>query len=290
MEKFNMCLCDKFDLYAGTSVGGMLAGCFAYNRCPCDIDDYIGDNIERVFKRKGFAFPFSNKYSSKGKEELISKVLPNVCLNGDPLDTQCQTYDYRGKKIKIKRYHPKPLLIPVYNASCKKADIFKSTSKRTGHISLYDAVNATSAAPSYFSPVKINHEKYVDGGIGAHDPVMCAYSEAKHKWKNEEIRVLSVGTGYVRREVNHPSDSWGKIQVLLYGDIVNSLISASADFDRGQIKKLVGNNYLRINSELQRSIEMDSIRKLDMSYLRNLGRRWFTDFEMQIDKFFSEDC
>lgn len=64
---------------------------------------------------------------------------------------------------------------------------------------------ATSAAPTYFRPAKVldtnrdgvkEQRKFVDGGLFANNPAGWGLALAALKVKAENIRLLSVGTGY----------------------------------------------------------------------------------------------
>lgn len=81
-------------------------------------------------------------------------------------------------------------------------------------ITLVDAVNASSAAPTFFPPVEVSSGRWcIDGSIIASDLSVCAYAEAIQLWgrfvsqpslslfatnhslRDQEVRILSVGTG-----------------------------------------------------------------------------------------------
>lgn len=70
---------------------------------------------------------------------------------------------------------------------------------------IYEAVRATSAATSFFDPVKIGPQErnFVDGGLGANNPVEQLWNKAQNIWctdREVELRgvlkcFVSVGTG-----------------------------------------------------------------------------------------------
>nr|QBK92946.1 MAG: patatin-like phospholipase [Pithovirus LCPAC403] len=250
---------DIFSLYVGTSVGAMIAACLACNKNTDEMTDYADKNIEKTFHRRGLTFPWSNKYLSIGRDEMIAGILPDISMD------------------KVLR----PLLIPVYNITHRRSEVFGNTS-----ISLHKAVQATSAAPSYFAAVEINNMYYIDGGMACIDPVMCCYSEAKTRWRDEKIKILSVGTGIFTHGPTKPSRFWGAYQWIVKGRLVDILLGASGELGREQLTKLIGNDYLRINSRLERNIPLDSTDKFDLSYLKLLGVRNFRDFKNDLDRFF----
>ena len=57
----------------------------------------------------------------------------------------------------------------------------------------------TSAAPTFFDPIRIRNEIFVDGGFGCNNPVEFVYNEAREMWPNREIGcIVSLGTGVPR--------------------------------------------------------------------------------------------
>lgn len=63
---------------------------------------------------------------------------------------------------------------------------------------IWEAARATSVAPTFFDPIKIGLQEYVDGATGYNNPVNAVLSEAKAIWKDAPSRIqclLSIGTG-----------------------------------------------------------------------------------------------
>ncbi|MCJ1344795.1 hypothetical protein MMC31_002998 [Peltigera leucophlebia] len=70
--------------------------------------------------------------------------------------------------------------------------------KRAPQCAIWEAARATSAAPSYFKPIKINESRYLDGGIGANNPsvlVLHEVMEMHPELRNPIGLLLSIGTG-----------------------------------------------------------------------------------------------
>ncbi|KAG8845961.1 hypothetical protein FRB91_001287 [Serendipita sp. 411] len=64
---------------------------------------------------------------------------------------------------------------------------------------IWEAIRATSAAPTFFGPIHIDGSVYVDGGFGCNNPCEQVYEEAQKIWPGREIGVmLSLGTGMPR--------------------------------------------------------------------------------------------
>ncbi|MGI6497847.1 MAG: patatin-like phospholipase family protein [Oscillospiraceae bacterium] len=76
---------------------------------------------------------------------------------------------------------------------------------------LTQVVRATIAAPTYFPPLVMEGHCMVDGGVFACNPALCAYTQARRMYPEEDdFLVVSLGTGL--QEHNRPcSDvyNWG---------------------------------------------------------------------------------
>lgn len=68
---------------------------------------------------------------------------------------------------------------------------------------IWEAARATSAATSFFDPIKIGSQQFVDGATSANNPVSAMWVEAYNHWKeSDEWRLednlqclVSIGTG-----------------------------------------------------------------------------------------------
>jgi hypothetical protein len=70
-------------------------------------------------------------------------------------------------------------------------------------VKIWEAARATSAATSFFNPITIGTEGFVDGATGANNPINELWTEAYDVWNNgpgwkleDNIRcIVSIGTG-----------------------------------------------------------------------------------------------
>lgn len=68
---------------------------------------------------------------------------------------------------------------------------------------IWQAARATSAATTFFKPIEIDHELFLDGATGANNPIEELWTEARDVWSNDEDWrlednidcLISLGTG-----------------------------------------------------------------------------------------------
>ena len=63
----------------------------------------------------------------------------------------------------------------VYDLEARQALVLR----RDDDVSMVDAAHASSAAPTYFEPVRLGARTLIDGGVFAINPAILAFAEAK---------------------------------------------------------------------------------------------------------------
>ena len=104
---------------------------------------------------------------------------------------------------------------------------------------------ATSAAPTYFP----SYDGYVDGGVYANNPALCALAQTQDPRSGgpvpwADIRLLSLGTGTARTVISGAEVDWGYLQwAPKLVDLMLDGVSGIADY---QCRMLLGaDQYLR---------------------------------------------
>ena len=68
----------------------------------------------------------------------------------------------------------------------------------TSGVKIWQAARATSAASTFFDPIKIGSQEFVDGATGRNNPVESVLAEASAIWPDARSRIqclVSIGTG-----------------------------------------------------------------------------------------------
>lgn len=199
---------ELFDLIVGTSTGGIIAlGLCApnidknghFDGTPkyraCDLVEFYQSQTKEIFSDTGWTKGvFGSKYNSEGIEKALKQKFGNISL---------------GESIC-------PVLIPSYCTEHRRIVLFKSRKaieKKHRNILMWQAARATSAAPVYFPPYRLevtpeaalNEAKtefsLIDGGVLANNPTMVGLKEAKQQYRAKELIVVSIGTGTDRKHI-----------------------------------------------------------------------------------------
>ncbi|MGP3618671.1 CBASS cGAMP-activated phospholipase [Pseudomonas aeruginosa] len=174
-------IASKFDLIAGTSIGGILALAVALEIPAQKMVDLFEKHGEEIFKPR---FNLFGTLRSKYSPEPLKRLLQDESLFGQQSIGKCKH----------------PVIVPAINYSRGEPQLFKTPHHpdfiRDHKFALVDVALATSAAPMYFPRHTFNNNQYVDGGLYANAPGQLAVHEAQQFMGRsiESIYVLAVGT------------------------------------------------------------------------------------------------
>lgn len=191
---------SKFDLFTGTSTGGIIALCCAIGMTPKEILQEYTTLSARVFGDKSWFSLLNPKYDNNILKECIIKVLHKQGY--DEQSTLGDLYERTGKH----------LVIPYVDLEDKgswKMKYGETFTEEGRAMTLVDVLLFTTAAPSYFSSYKGN----VDGAMGLNNPSLAGVMFAKENFPQRDIKLLSLGTGSTTACVEEKTD-WGPMQWL----------------------------------------------------------------------------
>lgn len=243
-EEIGAPVATRFDLIAGTSIGGILALALAMEIPAKKIVDLFTNHGEQIFmKRLSLLGMWRSLYSSAplgsllAQEGMFGENVLGACLH--------------------------PVIIPTINYSSGKPVIFKSPHhpdfKRDHLFRLTDVALATSAAPTYFPRHTFNNNQYVDGGLFANAPGLLAIHEAQQFFLREieEIHLLSVGTMSskftvdARRNRLGGTFDWGGFNpVNMPKRLFGLSISVQESLSDFMIQHRLGDRYLHLDDDL----------------------------------------
>lgn len=198
-------LSDYFDLIGGTSTGSIIASALAIGMEVDAIVKMYMDLGGKIFgKKRDWWKPWETwkfleaNYDHKALEDNLKAVFKDITLGSDALKT--------GLCIVAKRADTNSVW-PLINHPDGK--FYNSNLGKNKNILLWQAVRASSAAPTYFAPQMMDvgdgqRAAFVDGGVSmANNPALTLLMVATLKgfpfhWEmsEENLTIVSVGTGY----------------------------------------------------------------------------------------------
>ena len=123
----------------------------------------------------------------------------------------------------------------------------------------------------------------MDGGVFANNPAACAYASGKRLFPNDDIVLLSIGTGRTDRSIAN-SKRFGKIGWIK--PLLNVMFASGLDCVNYQMNQVIGNRYVRIQSQLKiASPDMDNITSKNIRSLQQEANAMVEDNQKVINKF-----
>ena len=177
----------------------------------------------------------------------------------------------------------KPFLCLSYNIESRESVILDSIN--TPNVTFLDAVAASSAAPMYFPTYQMQDKSWmVDGSVVTNNPTLIGYHYAKKILENENIKILSIGSGHNKNKISgENSTKWGGVG-WLRNDIIGMLLDSEIHNEISE--SFFDDNYLRINSPLgkvNKLLDDDSDENLERIHL--MGMEWWSEFGEKTLKF-----
>lgn len=275
-------LSDVFDLYAGTSTGGIIALGLAKQK-PLRLDEliemYTGKAAKRIFRKKGLLSFIPDNWRILEDERYASRGINSVLKS---LFGEAETM----KELK------QNVLITSYDTEKSKATIFThfnhSKDNQYMDIPIWNIARATSAAPTYFEPHHFSTNYHgrkieytcVDGGMIANNPAMCAYVEAKKQWPDEKIILVSIGTGTLKQSTSF-EDIKNLNKICWLPKIFPIFFDGMNDTVDYQLGKILAENqeYFRFQIDLTEkdSDQLDNTSYRNMNYLENLTNNYISN-------------
>ena len=240
-------IADLVDMIAGTSTGGILA-------CALGKPDPLP------------AAEVASLYVEEGPRIFDRSLLKQITSLGGYLD---ERYSDKGLVRALERYlgdtpmsaATVPLLLTAYDTEARAIHLLRSEGEHSG-ATMVQAAHATSAAPTYFEPVRLGDATLIDGGVFAINPSLCAYAEVRGSLD----LLLSLGTGeHTRRLPYDDVKDWGQLEWAR--PLIDVVFDGGQDAVDFQLRGLLPDGYVRLQTQLVRASD-----DLDDASADNLAR------------------
>jgi patatin-like phospholipase/acyl hydrolase len=253
---------ELVDLVAGTSTGAILACALAKpDPLPAErIAELYEEEGPRIFDRslhqriESLDGLLDERYDSEGLVAALDRSLGDTPLgDADPA-----------------------ILITAYDLERRRAVFLR----REDSVSMAEAAHASSAAPTYFEPVRVAGATLVDGGVFAVNPAVCAYAEVG----GDPDVLVSLGTGEHTRPLPYEKvRGWGRLEWAQ--PLIDVVFDGVADAADEQLARLLGPRYIRLQTPLdEASDDLDDASPENLAALRREAERLIAARDEEIDR------
>ncbi|WP_169310058.1 patatin-like phospholipase family protein [Parasphaerochaeta coccoides] len=232
------------------------------------------ESANRIFpqnKKSSISQVFSDKYDSRHLRSFLGTIFKKAAVSDSVV----------------------PVLVIAYD-SASAHSVLISSSHHQGFL-MHEAATATSAAPTYFSPLTITNKStrkrqtLIDGGVIANNPALYAYAEAKRLYPNaRKYHILSLSTGS-GRFIFDASNSGGMMSWVdpIKGLPIYRIYASSQMTAVDDIAPFIPDlEYVRIHKASKgESIKMDDIAPESLAALKKLAENTFAAQEKEITSF-----
>lgn len=228
---------ELFDIIGGTSTGAIIAASIGItHKTVEEVELLYRDMIGKVFA----------KHPVNGPKMLLTRAYYDTGVLESTLQREC------GKGVFIDSLAEENMnrvfvVSSIMSRTPKRLHVFRNYTYPLGHESryygtveaqLWEGLRASSAAPTFFSEIRVNGELHADGAIVANNPTAVALHEAKCIYPGVPIEILvSLGNGMSPasavtgdEELEHKNMGWGDV----VGSIVASATSTEVVHDAMQ--------------------------------------------------------
>lgn len=249
---------SRFQLFAGTSVGALLAAGLAAGRSAAELVDAMRRHGPLIFPARRFA--------------SLRRFVGPAPYETEPLRAAVEEVLGAQKDVNLNAFAG-PLVVTAVNYSTGRTEVLTSAGlagSAASDMKLVEAVLASAAAPTYLPLVRIGRYDYADGGLVANAPDLVAYVEAVGRQRPDPERtyMLSVGTaGWSDGAALHQATGRPGVVGSLFGRrLVQTTMAAQEDLALRQIRVLMRDRHLRVDREPDRRRTAE-IREMDNASL-----------------------
>jgi uncharacterized protein len=287
-RRTNRPVCQMFDLLAGTSTGGLLTLGMAMPdlrgepvmRAAHIIEMYerAGENIFVRTSHNPVHPLLHERYAATHIERTLDRYFGDTPLSAAAVDVVVTSYDLLSRDV--------CLLSSRAAREQPSLDMLMRVAAR-----------ATSAAPTYFEPVSVQHgapgqeRLLIDGGVCANNPAMCAYAEVQRLQPGADVLMVSLGTGDPSRAFpSHEVRDWGLAHWARV--ILHVVLDGASEMVHLQLRELLDRRrYYRLQIDLREANDhLDDASAGNIESLHAEARRLIEDNDRELDELAEALC
>ncbi|KAG8950943.1 hypothetical protein FRC04_007007 [Tulasnella sp. 424] len=272
--------CEWFDLIGGTSTGGLIA--IMLGRLRMSIPECIAayhELAKEVFDVNSLDVAVNlfdrAKFSGTKLQQAVETVVERY--RGGTSTKMWDNPERRSENERVCRTFV--VAIPGCDVP-RPPKLFRTYNNRfqhhsTDHCEVWEAVQATLCAPSFFPEIKIDRVYYSDGGLGYSNPTKLMLQEAQSLWgPNQKIGcLLSLGTGSVDSFMKRSNDPLDFVKFL--GICKRMALGCDAVHQEMMNDQLVSPFYYRFNPTMKENVSLDEWKQI--RELEEIARQYLAE-------------
>lgn len=218
---------ELFDIIGGTSTGAIVAASIGISHKTVEeVEVLYRDMIGKIFAKHPVNGPkmlLTRAYYDTG---VLESTLQRECGKGVFIDSVAE--DNMNKVFVVSS---------IMSRNPKELHVFRNYTYPLGHESRYDGtveaqlwegLRASSAAPTFFSEIRVNGELHADGAIVANNPTAVALHETKCMYPGVPIELLvSLGNGVSPAYAGSTNEEENEKKNMGWGDVVGSIVASA---------------------------------------------------------------
>lgn len=282
-------ICELFDIFGGTSVGGILGLGFVVpgaNGLPL----YQAGEFVKLFREQGKTIFSVHSSSSQERVYQTVGISWKARYKPEPLEA---ILSQKFNKIPLSAAL-KPIVIPAVQTEQQVGEscvyLFDSwLAARNPQKNFYmkDVARATAAAPTYFPAANISsilvegalasQLSLLDGGFLANNPSERVYKKMLELWPGSQHSIVSFGTG-VGPKHDLPENA-GTVGFAKTGIETLMIENEQGICKRLSDPKALGRHYVRVQTDLGREIGLDDATDSTLDFLQEKAEERLNDLE-----------
>lgn len=255
---------DTFDMFAGTSIGGIVACLLALGRKADEALSFFTDDGPQIF----------------GSEHFLGRG--GVFRPRYDADTLEHVLRFRLGTSTLKRLD-RALLVPAFDLQNYEPYFFKAPLIEKDY-ALWQVARATSAAQTYFPAYELDNMVLWDGGNVANNPALCAVAEATRLWPGEKLAILSLGCG-PSMSVYKPHDMINAGVVHIGRETMSLLFDANDELPDYILRHTMPGGYFRVAPSYTEALAIDGATPTDLQILKDVAKRCLRSAKPVLDEF-----
>lgn len=236
---------DYFDGFAGTSTGAIIAACYAYGLNADEVDRLYRDKVKKIFTKNSWykrLNPSTPTYTHKYFKQILAEVFGDVRMCDLPRACWITAWRVNG-----------PNNNKVWGPNSRAL--------------VRDVVLASASAPTYFPVYTIGDTQYMDGGLWANNPTLCAICGSDYVNLND-LKVLTLVTGGNSPGVKTGNMGYIKLAKYLSQKLITGRVTGTDYFVQDLIK-----DSLTICPTIKENYDLD-----DVDACPKIRRVWEAEF------------